>query len=519
MKNILLISVLLIYTATGLMAQANTPLVYTIDLTTVKNDKLQVSLNVPPLSKKNLVFAFPKIIPGTYNISDFGKFVSELHAWDRTGKKLAVQHLTKDTWTISNAANLRKITYSVEDIFDTRQKHIIYPMAATNFEAGQDYVLNLPGVVGFFEGFEGLPVHINFKKPLSFYASTAAIPVRTGETEDEFAYNSIHEAYDQPLMYNLPDTATVQAGICSVLVSVYSPNKLVKASSVAGWLSTMLHATLDYLNGKLLVDKYAFIYYFKPESAKHTFPPNLTGALEHTTSSFYYVKVKPEQELKQSIIDMSSHEFLHIITPLTIASKEVKLFNYLQPHLSKHLWLYEGVTEYTAHHIQVKGELITPQEFYDILTEKIATSRKLLNDSLSFTDLSKESAGRYASQFLNVYLKGAMIGACLDIYLLHLSKGTYGLKNLVHELGVKYGRERFFNDDQLFETIVQMTYPEIGQFFTDYVAGARPIPYEYFFDLAGVEYLPKEHLMRPKKNPTPEELVVFNRWLKKDAGE
>lgn len=514
MKNILLISVLFVYTAAAL-AQTSTPLVYSIDLTNVKHDKLQVMLNVPALSKKDLVFAFPKIIPGTYNISDFGKFISELKAWDGTGKKIPVQHPDINTWKISNAKNLRKITYSVEDIFDTKQKHIIYPMAATNFEAGNDYVLNMPGVIGFFAGFEALPVQLSIKKPASFYPSTAATAMRTGEEEDEFVYNSIHEAYDEPLMYNLPDTATVQVGNCSVLVSVYSPNKVVKASSVSQWLSTMLNATLAYLNGKLPVDKYAFIYYFRPDSAKFSFPPKMSGALEHTTSSFYYVKEKREQELKTSIVDMSSHEFLHIITPLTIASKEIKLFNYLHPNLSKHLWLYEGVTEYTAHHIQVKGELITLQEFFDVITEKIATSHMLFNDTLPFTLLSKESAGRYASQFINVYLKGAIISACLDVYLLHLSKGKYGLRDLIHELGVKYGRERYFNDDQLFETIVQMTYPEIGKFFTDYVAGSKPIPYEYFFDLAGVEYLPKEHLMRPKTNPTPEELIVFNSWLKK----
>src|SRR6185295_14376874 len=125
--------------------------------------------------------------------------------------------------------------------------------------------------------------------------------------------------------------------------------------------------------------------------------------------SFYYLKETEEQLLKNSIVNMSSHEFLHIITPLTIASKEVKLFNFLQPDLSKHLWLYEGVTEYTVHHIQVKGSLITPEQFLSRLSAKIAYSRKSFNDTLSFTLFSKESAGKYASQFVNVYMKGAAI--------------------------------------------------------------------------------------------------------------
>jgi predicted metalloprotease with PDZ domain len=275
----------------------------------------------------------------------------------------------------------------------------------------------------------------------------------------------------------------------------------------------MLHATLGYLNGKLPVDKYAFIFYFKPKPAKHSFPPGIMGALEHTTSSFYYLSEVPEPLLKNRIVNVASHEFLHIITPLTIASKEVKLFNYLQPELSKHLWLYEGVTEYMAHHVQVQGGLITTEEFLDRLSEKIADSRKSFNDTLPFTLLSKESAGRYAPQYRNVYEKGAAIGACLDIYLLSLSQGKYGLKDLMHDLGTKYGRENYFNDDSLFATIEQLTFPGVAQFFTDYVAGSKPIPYEYFFGLAGIEFLPNQLMQREKL--TPKETVVFNSWLKK----
>jgi predicted metalloprotease with PDZ domain len=249
MKNILLFSILCFCAASHLMAQTNTPLVYNVDLTNIQNDKVQVTLNVPALSRQNLVFAFPKIIPGTYNISDFGKFVSDLEAWDATGKKIPVQHSTENTWTISNAADLRKITYTIEDIFDTRQKHNIYAMAATNFEAGGNFVLNMPGIVGFFQALENLPARITFKKPASFFASTAASPVRSVAEEDEFLFNNIHEVYDQPVMYNVPDTATVKVGNCPVLVSVYSPNKLVKASSIANWLAEMLYSTLGYLNG------------------------------------------------------------------------------------------------------------------------------------------------------------------------------------------------------------------------------------------------------------------------------
>jgi hypothetical protein len=40
--------------------------------------------------------------------------------------------------------------------------------------------------------------------------------------------------------------------------------------------------------------------------------------------------------------------------------------------------------------------------------------------------------------------------------------------------------------------ITQLTYPEVKDFFTTYVQGTTPIPYEQFFGLAGVDFIPKE---------------------------
>ena len=95
-------------------------------------------------------------------------------------------------------------------------------------------------------------------------------------------------------------------------------------------------------------------------------------------------------------------------------------------------------------------------------------------------------------QYGNVYQKGALISACLDLYLLKLSGNQYGFKDLKHDLGVKYGKDKFFEDDELFDEIEKLTYPEIKEFFNKHVQGGEPIPYEKYFGLAGVQYIPQE---------------------------
>jgi len=486
---------------------------YTIDLNQLTDDQLSVTLQVPAQKEKRVLFNLPKIIPGTYAISNYGLFTSEVKALDKNGKLLPVTRLDTNRWEIKKAKKLATITYTVEDIFDTHQEHAVYPMAATNFE-DKNVVLHAPGIFGYLKGQNRFPFSITIHKPSTFYASTSAVPISHSETQDVFTMKNLDELYDTPIMYGVPDTATVKVGNCDVLVSVYSPHQQIHASEIVGWLSDLLQGARKYLGGKLPANRYAFLYYFKSPDVNQSFKGGIGGALEHPTSSFYYLPERPAEQMKKLIVDVSSHEFFHIITPLTIASKEVKAFNYQEPVLSEHLWLYEGSTEYTAHHVQVKCGLNTAQQFLDKLADKIRISREQYNDTLAFTKLSKYAASTYADQYGNVYQKGALIAACLDLYLLHLSEGGYGLKDLTHDLGIRFGKDSYFLDEQLFDEIERLTYPEIKQFLVTYVQGNTPIPYQEFFRLAGVQLNSSAaHTLSLTAQANPNQLRVRKAWL------
>ncbi|RTL61033.1 MAG: peptidase M61 [Sphingobacteriales bacterium] len=461
---------------------------YSVDLTKLTNDELQVELISPKVSKSEIIFYMPKIVPGTYNISDFGKFVKNVKAFDKAGKSLPVAIQTdSNAWKIKNASKLYRITYTVEDTWDAKFKHNVYEMAGTNFEEGKNFSINNCGIFGYLDGMKKLPFELNFTRPADFYASTALVPISTGKDKDVFRCENADRLYDSPIMFCVPDTITIKVGVTDVLVSVYSPKHLVTSKGVAENLKTLLFAAKNYLGGKLPVNRYAFIYYFNSEQPM----VQGQGAWEHSYSSFYSMRERPEKDAMAQIIDFSSHEFFHIITPLNICSKEVREFNFNKAVLSKHLWLYEGSTEYDAHHTQVTQGMITPEEYLKRLSQKIFFSRKFLNDTLPFTQLSLGSADKYNQQYYNVYQKGALINACLDLLLNKLSDGNYGVHNLKHDLSLLYGPKNYFNDDELFDKIASLTYPEVRTFFSKYVEGNLAIPYEEFFGYAGVKYIPK----------------------------
>ncbi len=507
--------------STGLFGQNNksTGYQYTVDLTNVVDDRIYVELTPPSISSKNLTFYFPKIVPGTYAIADYGRYVSDFTALDKKGKKLDVEKIDENTWKIKSAKDLRKISYWVDDTFDTPKSgpEIFWP-AGTNIEANTNIILNTSGFFGYFEGVKEVPFQFNVIRPKHFYGSTGLIPAQTGaslsslklenksgdenKVVDVFKTTDYDQLIDSPLMYSKPDTAVIKVGNTEVLIGSYSPNKKITAKEIAESIREVLMAQKEFLGGTLPVDKYAFIFYF-------TDKPILSyGALEHSYSSLYYMPEMTIDETRQQLRDFAAHEFFHIVTPLTVHSEEIENFDFNDPKMSQHLWMYEGVTEYFAGNVQVKYGIINIDEYIQMLQEKMFQADQF-NDSLSFTDLSKFTLEKYHDQYQNVYLKGALIGLCLDLKLRKLSDGKFGLQNLLIDLSKKYGKNKAFKDNELFDEITKMTYPAIGEFFNKHVKGNEPLPLQEVFTDVGILYKPEEKFMDYSIGIGNEDLGIF----------
>ena len=288
---------------------------FSIDLTNVVDDKLGVTLLTPTINSDQIVYSLPKIVPGTYEIYDFGRFVSAFTAYDNNGKELAVTKKDENGWLIKNAKTLNKITYFIEDTWDTQIKDkFIFEPAGTNIEAGNNFVLNNHGFFGYFENMRNIKYELAVTKPSGFYGATGLNTVKIGNTTDIYYTNNYFDLADSPIMYSLPDTAIIRVGGAEVLVALYSPNHKVDAKFLANNIREVLKAQKEYLGGKLPIEKYAFIIYLSATEGGS----GSNGALEHNYSSFYFMPEINGSSLAQFIKDVAAHEFFHIVTPLSI---------------------------------------------------------------------------------------------------------------------------------------------------------------------------------------------------------
>jgi len=455
-----------------------------LDLNVVQDDRIKVVV-IPPVGLTGEVeYSLPKVVPGTYSIANYGRFVQDFAALDAKGMRVASTKVSENTWKIERAELVTSIEYWANDSYDFEKSGVFEP-AGTNIEEGKNFLLNLFGFVGYIEGKDKLPYTLNVNYPEALYGTSALHRDSAAPGFDRWTADSYFLLHDSPIMYAAPDTASTMVGGALITIHSYSPNGLVSAAFMMEQVTDLFEATRVYLGGTLPVDRYVILSYFaEGDDFDRGF-----GALEHWNSTVFFLPEMPGEYIAKEITDITSHEFLHIITPLNIHSEEIGEFNFSDPKMSKHLWLYEGVTEYTSHLVQVKAGMISEEEFVATMKEKIETSLYSHNDRVPFTVMSENCLDIYKQEYYNVYQKGALIGMCLDLALLNWSDGTYDLAMLMKDLSGKYGSEKSFKDDDLFDDIEAFTGPEIREFFIRYVEGAEPLPLEECFDFAGIVYI------------------------------
>lgn len=500
-RNLSLIAASFLFVACGTskpktndLATTN-PIATTINLTAVANDKAPVTINPGRFTEETVIYRMPKVVQGTYSVSDFGKYIDDFKAFDYDGKELPVSKDDDNSWAISNATNLDKIEYWVNDTFDQEGRgggmgqEVPFSPSGTNIEP-DNYVLNLHGFIGYFDSLKNAQYTLDVTAPVDFKRTSALQNTNEVMSADGQQITTTYFApryfdiTDNPMMYGKLDVEEFMVGDIKIVLSVYSPNQLHTAASMKETMYNMMEAQKAYLGDINSTPRYD-VYIYLSDGSQGS--PSGFGALEHHTSTVaVFRESSSKEQMEASLIDVISHEFFHIVTPLSVHSEDVHYFDYNEPTFSKHLWMYEGVTEYFAQHFQVYEGLVDPETFYNTMDQKIKVSKRM-NDAMSFTEMSENVLDQpYAANYYNVYMKGALIGMCIDILMREESDGNRSMLSLMKELSAKYGKEKPFVDDNILAEITEMTYPSVGSFFETHVVGNTPINYGDFFAKVGL---------------------------------
>ncbi|RSK37661.1 M61 family metallopeptidase [Hymenobacter metallilatus] len=482
-------------TTTAALAQVPAGYHINLNLQQVVNDRVKVVVNTPPVQENQVTYVMPSVVPGSYSKKDYGRFITSFKAFDKNGKTLKVKNSGPNLFIIDGAKALARLEYLVDDTWDVKQDDsFVFQPGGTNIDAGRNFTLNHYGFYGYLEGYKMLPYEVQVTKPTDLYGATALDVRRESSTQDVFTAPSYVTLADGPVLYARPDTASFSTGGARISVAVLSESGVVKAAEVSRMLRPMSEALTKFF-GQMPVPRYQFLFYFPASGSPLSSKTGRYGAMEHSYSSLYFLpELADPERLKSMVLEVSSHEFLHMLAPLNIHSREIGEFDFRNPQMSQHLWLYEGVTEYVAQLVQVQGGLISEEEFRQTMRGKIRDAQKF-PAGVSFTEMSRRILEKpYDDMYENVYKKGALIGLLLDIRIRELTQGRQTLRDVLLALRAKYGPTRSFEDNQLIPEIVALTHPEVQHFFDRYVVGKEELPLAEYLSKIGWTYTPKANV-------------------------
>jgi len=498
----------------------DTPIHSSIDLTSINDDKAPVVINPGRFTEDQVIYRLPRVIQGSYEVSNFGRFIDDFKAIDYSGKTLKTKKIDDNSWVVYNAEHLDKITYLVNDTYDIERENMdtqIFSPEGTNISP-ENYVLNLHAFIGYFDSLKNNSYTLDITAPADFERTSSLESTNTVFTNDNKVITTYYapryfDITDNPMMYGNLDVERFNVDGIKVELSVYSPNKVHSAKTIKETVFEMMKAQKTYLGDIHTTDHYSILLFLSDGKVDS---PRGFGALEHQKSTVTVLREWASKEyMAKSVIEVVAHEFFHIVTPLGIHSEDVHYFDYNNPTFSKHLWMYEGVTEYFAQHFQIYEGLISDEEFYISMSHKINFSKQRFDDTMSFTEMSEHITDEaYASSYYNVYQKGALIGMCLDILIREGSQGKRSLVSLMKELSEKYGENRPFEDDTIIDEIAEMTYPSVGLFLKIYVEGNTPIPYKDILEKVGLT-INKYNIIKVDEGATESQVSLRNAWLNK----
>ncbi|HEU4889542.1 MAG TPA: PDZ domain-containing protein [Thermoanaerobaculia bacterium] len=247
--------------------------------------------------------------------------------------------------------------------------------------------------------------------------------------------------------------------------------------------------TQAQLFGGLPFQNYRFLYHVRDR----------WHGVEHEDSSSIILRrnsllgAGPGDEGYDHLLSITSHELFHAWNIKRMLPAKFAPYDYWNATPTRLLWAMEGLTSYYGDLTLVRGGLWTVDRYLRHLATEIQTLEGL--PARGHLSLSQASFDGWLSDpaqmhdhpnaWFSFYNKGELVSALLDLTIRRASNGERSLDDVVHLLWQEHDA-RGLAEDAMERAVERVA--DVGDFFTRYVDGTEPLPYEELFRAAGVAY-------------------------------
>jgi predicted metalloprotease with PDZ domain len=429
---------------------------------------LKVALTFDVGGPGPVLLSFPAWTPGSYEISNFARFVGGFTA-TAGGKALDWDKLDYDTWRI-DPAGARSITVRFDYRADSLDNAMAWSRPDFVFFNGTN-ILPYPEGRGF-----GFAATVTVKTQPGWLVATGMQP---GPAAGSYRESNYHDLVDKPFFVGRFDLDSAQVDGRWHRLATYPAGAMTGPPRALLW---------DQITKT--VPPMAAVFQETPWQTYTTllvFTPEVGGgsALEHSNSHVgIYNPGFIGNPLLASITD---HEIFHAWNVKRLRPADLWPYDYDEPQETTWLWVSEGITDYYADLALVRGGVVDSAGFLGLTGEKMAQVALQPATALEDASLSTWIGPTDGSQY-QYYPKGSLAGFMLDVLIRDGSNNRRSLDHVFRELyRSAYQKGRGFTAGDWWPAVSRAAG---GRSFTEfdakYIDGREPFPWNDILPRAGL---------------------------------
>lgn len=427
-----------------------------------------------------------------YQVRNFSTNVMNVRAQDSSGSAASALKTSTSEWQIVAPAGCVVVTYDVHlDVHGPFGSQVSADGAFLNWAMVLLYspaLRNQPAVVRF----ESIPANWKIRDLglcRGFGGSSEAEQTPGGGRGGSFiacSAMSYDGLVDSPVMMGtLQESSFQQDGATHRVVVDGSPDDydMAKLDEV---LAKITHAAVDWMQDRPY-EEYTFLYHF-PRGAG-------AGGMEHAYGAAIEISAERLRENLLPVADVSAHEFFHLWNVKRIRPQSLEPVDYQHEQDTRALWFSEGVTSTVGDMLLVRSGLADEQTYLQRLSAQITElqqrpAHRCQSAGESGLDAWFEGNAfyRWPERSISYYNKGDILGTLLDLRIRRVTDGRKSLRDLFQWMNDRYAKQhRCFDGSAAIQQAAEaVTGQSFADFFRDYVAGTKELPYDEFLQFAGL---------------------------------
>ncbi|MES2919403.1 MAG: PDZ domain-containing protein [Pseudomonadota bacterium] len=434
----------------------------------------------------------PNWIPGSYMIRDFSRHLGPISVVDGAGQPVPLIRSGKSDWRCAPATGPLTVHYSVYawDL-SVRGAHLDQ---SHGFFNGTSVFLEVVGQ-------QDQPHRVDIECPEGVAGWEVATSLARAAATPEWGFGaylagSYDELIDHPVEMGTFSRARFSA--CGVPHDVVvSGRHRADLERLCRDLEPLCAAQIRFFGEPAPFARYVFLV---------TAVGSGYGGLEHRASTALLCSrddlPQPGEpaapgERYRTFLGLCSHEYFHSWNVKRIKPAAFLPYDLTAETVTPLLWAFEGFTSYYDDLFLVRAGLITPEAYLELLAQQVTRHLRTpgrLRQSVA--ESSREAWTKYYKQdenspnaIVSYYVKGALVGLCLDLLLREKSGDQVSLDTLMQRLWAEFGQTgRGVGEDDIQRLAAELCGDSLAAFWAQALDGTDELPLAELLVARGLDW-------------------------------